>query len=77
MLWSGEWFPLTRRLSAEPHQTLSSLPKERQLNENMGALAHGPIKARGRNGGKSRGREGGEERGGRKDVGKEGKGKVV
>ena len=30
-------------MSAEPLQTLSSLPEEQQMNENMVTLAHSPV----------------------------------
>ena len=43
MLWGGEWSSLRRKVLTEPHQTLSSLPKEQQLNENMVASALRPI----------------------------------
>lgn len=30
-------------MSAEPLQTLSTLPEEQQMNENMVTLAHSPV----------------------------------
>lgn len=43
MLWGGEWFSLRKKVSTEPLQTLSSLPEEQQMDENVEALAHSPI----------------------------------